>query len=362
MNSTTIILVLAVIGQLTAAVLAMRLNARYRLNPAWVLISAAGLVLAILHITIIMLIAGLTDDMEFSPGISLWTCCLAALLVSVLFLGGVAMIEPLFKQLAQAQTLLRKEKHLLENVVRETENELRLARQIQEHLLPTSPPDVAGLDIAGASVPAEWTGGDYFDFIRLPDESWAIVVADVSGHGLAAAMIMTAIRAFFRGLALTYSDIGRIATLTNGAIANDVDHGRFVTMFMTAINPKSRRLRYTSAGHIGYLCRADGSVLTFRQDRTPLGVVADQNMDAADDDITMEDGDLLLIVSDGIPETTRADETAFGVKRTLDVVQQHREQCAKEIVDNLIAAARTFAGEELQKDDMTAVVVKVGEA
>ncbi|MDA7978233.1 MAG: PP2C family protein-serine/threonine phosphatase [Pirellulales bacterium] len=347
----------AFVLQLAAAVIALLLNRRYRQRSAWSLISAAAIVMAVRpFVSLVILLV----EPSVQPAQNLiWTESLATLLISVLFLAGIAMIEPLFKDLAQAEEVLRREKHDLEVSVAATEQEMSVARAIQKSLLPEGSPELAGMEIAGSSEPAEWTSGDYFDYFKVSEDSLLAVVADVSGHGTGPALLMTETRAYVRALAQTHTDVGEVLTLTNRALAHDIAYGQFVTMFAAWINAETRQLCYASAGHDAYLLRADGTRQVLESSSPPLGVVEDLKIPTSPP-IDLKAGDLLLLVTDGLNETRNPAKTQWGVESVLNNAALHRDQPASTIVENLFLEAREFREDTAQEDDNTAVVIKIG--
>ena len=135
------------------------------------------------------------------------------------------------------------------------------AQQIQEHLFPERPPGLAGFDIAGASFPAEFTSGDYYDYIPLPEMCSAIVVGDVSGHGLGPALLMASTRSILRSIARTTGDVSEILTLANRFLREDTQPDHFVTLFLGRLDPHSRQFSYVSAGHpAAYVLDTSGKV------------------------------------------------------------------------------------------------------
>ena len=182
-----ILVFISVFAQLASAVLAFRLNVIYGWRPAWTLIATALLVMAgrrILTLAILM-----SDDPSLSTGgIESWelsnAAALATCVSSVLLLTGVALINPLFRSIHEAESVLRFHNEKLEGAARARNAELDLARQIQEKLLPPAPPELQGFDIAAISLPAESVGGDSFDYRPLMTGEWLFSVTDVSGHGV----------------------------------------------------------------------------------------------------------------------------------------------------------------------------------
>ncbi len=350
------VLILSVVFQLIAAGLALRLNQLYRRRSAWILISAAAIVMTIERLATLASTWGepFTDSDEAAK---FWTVSCIELLVSILLVAGIALIEPLFVELHKAERLLKRDKSRLEQVVQQKEDELRVARQIQENLFPDEPPQIAGYEIAGASKPAEWTSGDYFDYIPMYDGSVAVVVADVSGHGIGPALMMSATRAFLRALAQTSCDVGEILTQVNRAVARDVEAGMFVTLFMTRLEPGTASTVFTSAGHRGYLLRGNDEVSTLGPTSLALGI-SDETVMTSSSPLSLDHDDMLLLVTDGILETRSPNGEMFGEDRLFEVAVRNRSLPAEKVVHAIFEAADEFAAGELQRDDNTAVVVK----
>ncbi len=239
---------------------------------------------------------------------------------------------------------------------------LRIAREVQQKLFPEAPPSCPGYDIGGASHPAELTGGDYFDYIPLPDGGIGLAVGDVCGHGVGPALLMAATRAYLRALALTNGRVGDILTLANRALAADVDEGRFVTLILARLDPAARALVYVNAGHpAGYVLGRDGSVrATLESTGLPLGILDDAEFPEAEA-VALEPGDLVLLLTDGIIEAAGADRDQFGTERALDVVRAHRDEPAGRIVAALHQAVRDFVGKDELIDDVTSLVIRVGD-
>jgi serine phosphatase RsbU (regulator of sigma subunit) len=238
--------------------------------------------------------------------------------------------------------------------------ELSIANSIQQGLVAQAPPALAGFDIAGGSYCADETGGDYFDFFPLLNSCQGIVIADASGHGLGPALVITQTRAYLRAFALTEEDIGRSIALVNRRLAEDVGDDYFVTLFLARLDTRTRSFLYTSAGHTpGFLFDASGHVkMVLESTGLPLAVFPDGNFPIAPA-ITLEPGDLLLLLTDGAVEACAPDDTAFGFQRAIDIVRVYRRDTAAQIVSNLYHAVRAFSYNHAQVDDITAVVIKL---
>lgn len=240
--------------------------------------------------------------------------------------------------------------------------EMRLAGRVQKRL---NPPTLRreGLDVAGATHPAKATGGDYYDYLTMPGGRLGIVVADVSGHDLGAALIMVATRAALRSCADIPIGLDEILDHVNTTLLGDLEPGRFVTMFLASLDAHAQSLTYSSAGHPpGHVLDRHGEIkCVMESTRIPLGVMANWK-DQPTRSIPLERGDLLVFLTDGILESRGADGDAFGVENALGLVKAHRHESAQRILERLLNAVHTSRGNVTQDDDMTAVICKVGGA
>lgn len=351
-----IVLMLSIAFQILAAILAMILNFRYRWHFSWLLFSGAAILMAIQRFATLRFIWNL--NLNTYNDTSYWLAITTSLLVSVLLVGGVALIRPLFREYEFAQSRLSEEKSRLENVVQANEEEMALARDIQQNLLPDEPPALKEFGIAGNSIPAEWTSGDYYDFIRLNNGKWLLVVADVSGHGAGPALLMAEARALLRSLALSHDDPGVILTLANRVIAQDVSEGRFITMFLARLDPAKHEFTFAAAGHSAQLTSAKHEEHeTLAATLPPLGVLKEIPIQTLGP-IAMARGDVLLIPTDGILETLNSNGEQFGIERAHRVVQENVRLSAEAIVDALFSAVRIFSNNAPRQDDNTVVILK----
>ncbi len=247
-----------------------------------------------------------------------------------------------------------------ERVLDEREVEFDLAREIQQGLLPRAVPAPAGFAIGGASCPAHKAGGDYFDLIPMPGGYLGIVVADASGHGMGAALVMAETRAYLRALALDHKEVRRIVTVTNRRLAEDLGEGHFVTLFLARLHPVTRSLVYSSAGHWpGYVLNAQGAVKRVLPSTDgPLGLDATGAFSTARA-LMLEPGDLLFLYTDGVVEARAPNGALFGMDRALRLVSRHRDEKPGAIIKVLFDEVRAYCG-QVQTDDMTAIVIKVG--
>lgn len=253
------------------------------------------------------------------------------------------------------------ERKRAEEQLRQTQEQFRVAREIQQRLFPKTSPHLPGFDIAGISHPAEAAGGDYFDYLPMPHGRLGVAVGDVTGHGIGPALLMAETRAYLRILARNRDDVGEILTHANRVLAEDVGSERFVTMILAQIDVEKRTLRCTSAGHPpAYILGADGTLRAeLKRTGIPLGIDMETiySTPAATE---LKTGDTLIFLTDGIEETLSPQNEFFGSGRVLEVLQKHRHEPASAIVDLLYRAVREFAAGTPQLDDFTAIVVKVG--
>jgi PAS domain S-box-containing protein len=236
-----------------------------------------------------------------------------------------------------------------------------VAREIQQRLFPQRSPSIAGMEIAGASQPAESAGGDYFDYLALPGGAIGLVVADVSGHGVGSALLMAEARAYLRLLSKDVGDPGLLLTAANRALADDLGGDRFITMVLVRIDPVSLRLSYASAGHPeGLVFGGEGGVkASLRRTGPPLGRRAEV-LYLNGPDLTLEAGDTLLLVTDGIDEALDAAQTdCFGLERAREEIQRHAGLPAAEAVERLCRAVRRYTEPHAPADDLTVLMARI---
>ena len=247
-----------------------------------------------------------------------------------------------------------------ERALRDKELQLLAAQKIQEKLLPCTSPVLPGYDIAGVLHPAEFAAGDYFDYLSMRDGRTGIVVGDVTGHGFGPALIMAFTHVMLRLLVETHDDVAEILTLANSVLVNETEDDRFVTLLFVCLDPRTRTLVYSNAGHPpGYVLNSLGKV-RYRLMATdfPLGIMPDVEFSTGEP-VTLEPGDTVVFLSDGILESISPDGVFFGSDRALAVAQAELHRTADEIVEALCQAARTFSGGHATLDDTTAVVIKL---
>ncbi len=245
----------------------------------------------------------------------------------------------------------------------EQEVQLRLARQVQQQFY-RSAPNVTGFDIAAAAYPAYQTSGDYYDFIAMPHGSLCVAVGDVEGHGFGSALVMALTRAYVRSFAALGLEVDQILTQVNRMLVHDLGDGIFVTLALACVDIRNRSLVYAGAGHVpGYVVLQTGDMeRTLESTGPPLGLFADVRFSRSSA-VPLQPGELVLLLTDGLTESSGPGGSELGAGRVLEYVRSRRQERALEIVDGLVRLARQFAANGLQRDDITSVVLKVeGEA
>ncbi len=236
---------------------------------------------------------------------------------------------------------------------------LEIAREIQQSLLPREPIHIAGYEVAAWNRPADETGGDYYDWFVLPDGRTAVVIADVTGHGIGPAMLMAVCRAYARASVPNMDPLRAAIIQLNRLVSHDFDDGRFVTFAVALLSPNDNEIELLSAGHgPSLVCRrADGAIEEFEGDGLPLGIVPDEEF-TEPRSVRMGVGDALLMVTDGFMEAHNAAGDQFGISRLSASLAAHADGPITEIVTRIDSEVRTFAGAQPQADDMTAVIIR----
>ena len=244
-----------------------------------------------------------------------------------------------------------------EQALHRVEQELETARSIQQRLLPTAPPSIPGYDIAGMSLAARQVGGDYFDFISMADGMTGLCVADVSGKGITAALLMAVVQATIRGQSLVNSSMAERLEVSNRLIHQSTPADKFVTMFYAALDAENHRLHYSNAGHNPpFLIPRVGEPRVLGAGGPVLGVLPHFKFEEST--IDLEVGDLLVIFTDGFSEAINPAMEEFGEERLLEAARSLTNLPAQELLDTLGEEVRKFCGSEPQFDDMTIMAVR----
>jgi serine phosphatase RsbU (regulator of sigma subunit) len=240
------------------------------------------------------------------------------------------------------------------------EQALSIARSIQRNFLPARPASAEGLDVHGHSVMCDETGGDYYDYFDMPDGSLGLVVADVTGHGVGPALLMATARSALRVLVRAEASLERLLFRLNNLLREDVHDGRFITLFLGAVDRKKGLFRNVGAGHtppVLYRAR-DGRTDLVRSNGPPLGIVAGAQF-VAGADVPVDQGDVLVLTTDGIIEATAPGGDQYGFARLREAVARLAKGTSREVTDGIMADVTAFAGGAGLRDDATLVAVKI---
>jgi sigma-B regulation protein RsbU (phosphoserine phosphatase) len=231
------------------------------------------------------------------------------------------------------------------------------ARHVQEQLILNHAPKIPGLQIASAWRPARHVGGDYCDVLDLGDGEVGICIADVSGKGLAAALLMSNVQAAVRSLASASLEPSDLCARLNALLCQNTSQDRFVTFFYAVLDHPQKRLRYCNAGHIPpQLLRSDGSILELEEGGPVLGEFPE--LTYGQGAVDLRKGDQLLCLTDGILEAANAGGEEFGQNQLAAILARKRDLNADQLRDRIMSAAANHCGENFE-DDATLLVVGI---
>lgn len=237
------------------------------------------------------------------------------------------------------------------------ELELSQASEIQQTLLPTEAPECQGYDLAGFNVPCRTVGGDYYDFVPYKDGRLALVVGDVSGKGLPAALLMSSLQARVQMLRETNPDPGTAVTVLNRSLAERCPLGKFITFFYALLDTKTGILKYSNAGHnYPLLLRANGAVEELGGSGMVMGIFPSVYYEVRE--IKLEPGDLLALYSDGVTEATTPKGVEFGEEGLTKFLSAQQSDSCSQIVVSLADHVRRWRGSSSFSDDFTIVLAR----
>jgi serine phosphatase RsbU (regulator of sigma subunit) len=244
----------------------------------------------------------------------------------------------------------------LETVQREQmEQELRLAGQIQRSLLPRVIPRLPGWEISVSYKPARAVGGDFYDFLPLPDGRWAIVIGDVTDKGMPAALFMAATRSIIRAVGLRETSPSAVLSEVNDVLCLDIPANMFVTCLYSILDPRSGRLHYANAGHVPLYHRGAGHVAELATGDFPLGVLRSNHYEEYD--VVLAHGDEILFSSDGLVEAHNLTQEIYGFPRLLRQLASNSD--SGRLIEALLRDLGNFSGPEAEsEDDLTLVTVR----
>jgi serine phosphatase RsbU (regulator of sigma subunit) len=239
------------------------------------------------------------------------------------------------------------------------EHDMKVARSIQQSLLPSNPPQITGFEIAGWNQPADKTGGDYFDWQLLHSGRVVVALGDVTGHGIGSALLAAVCRAYARANFTVQDELLTAMKRINAALADDMTSGRFVTFVAAVCEPGNSRVQLLSAGQgplFIYWLKED-RFDTVGGQTLPLGI-SPRLISEPPLTLELQTGDLLVLATDGFFEWVNAQNEQFGVERLEQAVRASRHLHPQEIISKIYRAVVEFSGGTKQQDDLTAVIIK----
>jgi len=240
---------------------------------------------------------------------------------------------------------------------------LELARAIQQRLLPKSAPKLNHFDIAGMCKYSDETGGDYYDFVSL-DETGpgkvSVILGDVTGHGIGAALLMASARSMLRNNLRYYKyDLSKVLFEFNNELTHDTDPDKFITLFLGVVDDREHQIMWSLGGHDPALWyqQKKGTFDELKSVGVPIGFIPEMTFEQAGP-VTLEKGDIVTVGTDGIWEATNSEGEMYGKKRLMEIIRSHWDKSAEEICQQIINSVLTYCKPQPQEDDITVVVVK----
>jgi sigma-B regulation protein RsbU (phosphoserine phosphatase) len=239
------------------------------------------------------------------------------------------------------------------------EKELEIGRGIQQSFLPEAPPEVPGFDIAALNSPALEVGGDFYDFIPVALDKWGLVIADVSGKGVPAALFMALSRTLIRANAVDNPTVSQAILKANKMIAEQDRANMFVTLFYGVLDTGKKTITYVNAGHNPplVLSKKGGDIVMLAAKGIALGIMSDITLE--EKEVSLREGDVVILFTDGVTESINRKQEQFGQERLIKLIEENRTLSAREIVNKIEQKVAVFSEGQSQFDDLTLVAVKV---
>ncbi|MDZ7347013.1 MAG: SpoIIE family protein phosphatase, partial [candidate division KSB1 bacterium] len=258
--------------------------------------------------------------------------------------------------------LKKSQAHLVEQ--ERLQQEMHIAKQIQQTLLPSEFPELEGYEIAAYYAAAKEVGGDFYDFVEVDKDTVGVAVADVSGKGVPGAFVMTMIRTALRSEARGIKDAAEVLAKVNDFVVNDMKKGMFVTLLYVIIDSKRRRINFASAGHNPLILHRPSKNKTYYLNPRgfPIGIaLPDKDLfrrSIESDTISLAEDDIILVYTDGVTEAMNPKRRLFGEERFLNVIRECGGKTAQEFIETLKKELKSFTEGNEQNDDITVVAIK----
>jgi sigma-B regulation protein RsbU (phosphoserine phosphatase) len=238
------------------------------------------------------------------------------------------------------------------------EKDLETARNIQKNLLPKKIPELSNLEIAAYNMSAKMVGGDYYDVVKLEEDKLLIAVADVSGKGVPAALLMANLQAFLKSICKQKLSLSEATNLMNDLVAENTTMGSFITFFWGILHNKEKKFTYVNAGHNPPLHVYKGKINKFKKGGMILGVLP-TTIPYISETIQLESGDAVVLFTDGITEAMNKNGEEFSDEKLERLVLERYNETPEQILNKIKACVEEFTLGAEQSDDITCLVLKV---
>ena len=279
----------------------------------------------------------------------------------------------LLKSVALQTGLALENSRLTEAIVSETaqrermNREVEIAREVQERLFPQELPRVEGLDYYGACRPALGVGGDYYDFLELPENKFGIAIGDISGKGIGASLMMASLQASLRGQTIHFKEeLAGMMKQINGLLYEASTSNRYATFFYSQYDPQTRKLIFVNAGHNPPVLlrpknedKTDFEIIKLEEGGAVVGMLPSMLVIYKQGEIELQSGDLIVGSTDGITEAMNPQEEEWSEEAMIEELKKVYERSSEEILNYIVEKADEFANGAKQHDDMTLVVIKI---
>jgi len=270
----------------------------------------------------------------------------------------IRLINTISSEISRAYENMYLSKQLLE--ISAIEKEVEITSEIQKNILPAKMPEHCHIEVSAKSIMAKTMGGDFYDYyVHDKNGDITLLVADVSGKSLPAALFMAASSSTLRTIMRTTKNPSKILSAGNKLIYEDSQSGMFVTVFLALYQPAKRILKFSSAGHNEMiLMHEDGSFEFLSAKGTPVGALPDFLIKYQEKEITIQTNDTLVLYTDGVVEAINSKQEEFGIDRFLNLLKENISKNPEEIINLTYNSVLDFAGKEIQYDDFTMLVTK----
>ena len=272
-------------------------------------------------------------------------------------LGMVIFAFIISNRLKEKKTTEERNKYLIE--LERKKQELKIASDIQRSFLPETTPQIEGIELSASNVSALEVGGDFYDFIPITKNKWGLLIADVSGKGIPAALFMALSRTMIHASTMGNSTVANSMEQANKLIFADTKSGAFVTLFYGIIDSKQKTFRYVNAGHNPpiLLKEASNEIVLLKARGIALGAVEDIKLQEAE--IKLTPGDEVILYTDGVTEAINQKKEQFSQERLIKVIKDNRNLSAQDLMEKIQNEVKLFVDNQPQFDDVTLMILKV---